>query len=206
VRGFVLGFWSTPDEEIRMTDRAHIAPLAGFQSREVSLFISQLDDQTQRLARAVADLSPDELAWQPRPGMNTIGMLITHLAIVEVWWTAHVTRQDSEEASRKVGIGFDDDGMPLKDDGLPPAALAGKDVAYFMGLLERSRRFVKDSLAGMPDSGLEAEIERTRPDGTKRIVTGRWILYHILEHFSGHFGQVLLLHHLYRVERVTAGA
>ncbi len=26
----------------------------------------------------------------------------------------------------------------------------------------------------------------------------RWVLYHMLEHFSGHYGQILLLRHLYR--------
>jgi hypothetical protein len=26
----------------------------------------------------------------------------------------------------------------------------------------------------------------------------RWVLYHMLEHFSGHYGQILLLRHQYR--------
>jgi uncharacterized damage-inducible protein DinB len=185
-------------------DRATIEPLAGFQSREAASFIAQLDDQSGRLARATRDLTPEELGWQPRPGMNTIGMLLTHLAIVEVWWTAFATDYDPEAFERTLGIGADDDGMPLAEDGTPPAGLQGKDLAYYDALLERARTFVKEQLATLSEAAMEGERERTRADGTKRVITTRWILYHILEHFAGHFGQILLLRHLYRVERVPA--
>ena len=39
-------------------------------------------------------------------------------------------------------------------------------------------------------------VVRERKDGTKRILNGRWIYYHVLEHFAGHYGQILLLKHM----------
>jgi hypothetical protein len=94
--------------------------------------------------------------------------------------------------------------MPLAEDGVAPAGLKGKDLAYYDALLLQARKFVKDQLVSLPEAEMERVIERTRDDGTKRLCTVRWILYHILEHFAGHFGQILLLRHLYRVERVPA--
>jgi len=37
-----------------------------------------------------------------------------------------------------------------------------------------------------------------RPNGALRLASPRWILYHVLEHFAGHFGQVLLVKHQMR--------
>src|SRR5262245_16884174 len=138
-------------------DRATIEPLAGFQALEAASFIAQLDDQSRRLARATRDMTPEELGWQPRPGMNTIGMLLAHLAIVEVFWTAIATEYDPQAAERALGFGFDDDGMPLAEDGTPPAGLQSKDLAYYDALLERARTFVKEQLATLPEAAMERE-------------------------------------------------
>ena len=39
---------------------------------------------------------------------------------------------------------------------------------------------------------------RTRPDGSRRLFNVRWYFYHVLEHFAGHFGQILMLKHMRR--------
>src|SRR5262245_1349337 len=63
-----------------------IEPQAGYRSQEVALLIALLDDQSALLAKDIADITPDELQWQAKPGMNTIGMLLAHMPIVEVYW------------------------------------------------------------------------------------------------------------------------
>jgi len=185
--------------------RSTMKPLPGYKSQEVALFIAQMDDQSRRLAEGTRELTPAELEWQPRPGMNTIGMLLAHIAIVEVFWTLVVLKKEPEPAiDHFLAVGADDDGMPLPEEGKPPANLSGKDLAYFDNLLARARTFLKETAAGVLDGDLEHEIVRTRPDGTKRSVDVRWYFYHILEHLSGHFGQVLLLRHLYKASVVPA--
>src|SRR2546427_9004493 len=159
----------------------------GYRSNEVGSFIAQMDDQSRRLTEATRDLTPEELEWQPKPGMNTIGMLLAHNAIVEVFWTALVLKRDEKPTGLPVlGIDFDDDGMPIPEEGKPPATLAGKDLAYFDDLLRQARAYSKESAKAVADSDLDREITRTRPDRTQRIVTVRWYFYHILEHFPGH--------------------
>ena len=176
-----------------------------YRSKEVGSFLAQMDDQTRRLTENTRDVTPEELAWQPKPGMNTIGMLLAHNAIVEVFWTLIVLKRDEKPMAEPIlGINMDDDGMPIPEEGTPPANLAGKNIAFYDDLLRKARVFLKESAKDVPDSDLEREVTRTRPDGTQRIINVRWYFYHILEHFSGHYGQVLLLRHLYKAAHVPA--
>jgi uncharacterized damage-inducible protein DinB len=187
--------------------RRSIDPLPGYRSQEISLFVSQLEDQTRRLREGLEGITPDELQWQPQPGMNTIGMLLAHLAIVEVWWTGIVVTGDEGSAILPtLGINEEADGMPLAEGAAPPAALNGKNLAFYNDLLDRARAYYVKALTPLADADLGREDTRKRPDGTERTVTMRWYLYHVLEHFSGHFGQILLLRHLYKVARVPAKA
>jgi pimeloyl-ACP methyl ester carboxylesterase len=93
-------------------------------------------------------------------------------------------------------------GMPILD---PIAAIV---VAAFIGhagyQIARATTGILSDQIVIADSDLEREITRTRPDGTQRVINVRWYFYHILEHYSGHYGQVLLLRHLYKAAHVPA--
>lgn len=64
--------------------------------RLVGSWAAGLDDQLRVLRHVVAGLGVAELEWQRALGHNTIGMLLTHLAMSEVYWlrgvAAGVTR------------------------------------------------------------------------------------------------------------------
>jgi uncharacterized damage-inducible protein DinB len=195
--------------------RHSIEPLPGFRSREVALFLAQMDDQSRRLAVDTRGLEAEGLGWQPAPGMNSIGMLLAHIAVVEVFWTRLVLENQPMpfESHDVLGIGLDDDGLPLKPDARPPAGLAGRELGFFDDLLGRARAHTKRVAATVDDQDLEREIAREHPNPetgearSGRVVTLRWTLYHVLEHEAGHYGQVLLLRHLLRAAgRERAGA
>src|SRR5689334_14103458 len=169
---------------------------AGYASQEVASFLAQLDDQLQRQKEQTRSLTPAGLEWQPAPGMNTIGMLMAHQAIVEVGWTGFgIEDLERSEIRFQEILGIGDSGVPLAPDAAPPAALAGKDLAYFDDLLDRAREHLKRVAAPVRDSDLTLMRARTRPNGEPREVEVRWTIYHLLEHFAGHFGQILLLQH-----------
>src|SRR5437773_12267807 len=109
------------------TSRAIIAPVGSPHAPEVALFLVQMDDQGRRLAEDTRGLTPEELAWQPAPGMNTIGMLLAHIAIVEVYWTSILMRIPCD-CPGVLGIGEDDEGLPLPAHGPPPAALPAQPL------------------------------------------------------------------------------
>ena len=176
-----------------------LRPAEGFRSREAASFYAQLEDQARILRESVQGMTPRELEWQPERGMNTIGMLLAHNAIVDVFWTQlailGIVETDSMPA---LGISMDDDGMPLAPDAEGPANLKGKPLAYYEDLLARGRAFVKEAWAKVSDADMDKQITRERPDGSKRLLSVRWAMYHILEHYAGHRGQIQLLRHLYR--------
>jgi len=169
------------------------------RSREAGSFIAQLDDQSQRLTEDTRTLTPAALAWQPAPGLNTIGMLLAHIAIVEVFWTqVGPLGLSAYESESVLGIGVDDDGMPLPEGALPPPNLQGKGIAYYDDLLARARAYSRGVLVGLTDADLDREVRRTRRDGTVHLSNVRWVLYHMVEHLAGHYGQINLLAHQHR--------
>jgi uncharacterized damage-inducible protein DinB len=99
---------------------------------------------------------------------------------------------------RILGIGVDDDGMPLPADGRPPALLAGRALAWYRGLHRRARAFSTRTLRAMRPADLRRVVEVQRSNGKTVRVNGRWILFHVLEHEAGHYGQALLLRHAWR--------
>jgi hypothetical protein len=126
-------------------------------------------------------------------------MLLAHNAIVDVFWTQLAILGLKETDSKPViGISMDDDGMPLAPDAEGPANLKGKPLAFYEDVLAKGRAYVKEAWSKVSDADMDKEITRERPDGSKRILSVRWAMYHIIEHYAGHRGQVQLLRHLYR--------
>ena len=106
-----------------VTRNALVIP-SGYTSQEVASFIAQLDDLLARQHDQTRKLTPADLEWQPAPGMNTIGMLMAHQAVVEVAWTGlgiEDLQRDQVRFKEILGIGNKDDGMPLPEDGAPSA-------------------------------------------------------------------------------------
>lgn len=176
---------------------------SGYRSAEAASFIGQLDDLTARLVRDLRGLSARELQWQPAPGRNSIGMLMAHLAIVEVWWLGGPSRGRTEVDFRRViGIGVDDDGMPAAPAGRHPRVLRGKPLSFYLGMLKRSRAFVRRIARGMTPRDLEKPMKRFWvSQKTDHFFNNRWVLYHVLEHLGGHYGQILLLKELMRAPK-----
>lgn len=174
----------------------------GYRNASAAEYIAQLDDLTRRMFADLKGAKKSELAWQSAPGHNTIGMLLTHLAVVEVWWLLVAHRRGTSEAlNATLGFDGDDDGMPMKPGGKPPKALANRTLKDYEKIMAHARAFVTKQSKALRDADMDALIERKRWDGKKQKVTPRWILYHVVEHFSGHYGQILLLRHQFRDQK-----
>ena len=187
---------------MNVTERDILEIPSGYRSLEAGLTMAQLDDQSARLLHDLQDITPAELEWQSRPGLNTIGMLLAHIAVVEVFWTqVGPERKSTFETESVLGIGIDDDGMPLPENGRPPTALAGRAFPFYQEMLERARGYAKAGAARLAEQDLAGMFQRTRRNGAVEELNVRWVLYHMLEHFAGHYGQILLLRHQFRDAR-----
>lgn len=161
-------------------------------------FAAQLDDQLALLRAKLHGLETRHLEWQPHPGMNSIGMLLAHLAGVDVWWISIAPHGTAESEYDNVcraiiGIALDDDGMPAGSDARHPDTLAGRSLADYLSMLDRARAASHAVLRTWSDADLESSYSFR--DG---LITREWTVYHLLEHFCGHYGQILLLLHLMR--------
>jgi hypothetical protein len=182
-------------------EQSFLAIEPGFGSKEAALLMAALDDQHALLAKDLEGITAAELEWQQKPGMNTIGMLLAHLALVEVFWTqVGPERKTQFETDSTLGLDLrTGDGMPAKPDDRPPASLAGKALPYYLDLLAKAREYANRAVMKLDDATMDSIFQRTRRyDGKTEELNMRWVLYHMLEHFSGHYGQILLLRHQYR--------
>jgi uncharacterized damage-inducible protein DinB len=176
-----------------------MSPKPGTASPIAGLFLWQLDDQSRRLSEDTRGAAPEELAWQPAPGMNTIGMLLAHIAAVEVGWLRAAVHGLDRDSIEVLGIGKREIGLPLPDDGAPPPSLACRELPYFDDLLERSRVHTRTAIAALTDADLDRRFRTpaTWEPGSEFEGTIGWALYHVLEHEAGHYGQINLLRHQY---------
>ena len=162
--------------------------------RTVAYAAAALDDQLRRLKESVDGLDVAALEWQEAPGRNTIGMLLAHMAVAEAWWIQAgsqgiADREQIDGILRGIiGIGAQDDGMPLAPDGAHPEALQGKAPSDYFSMLERARTATHVVLRSWQDEDLDVPVELRG-----RTVTRGWILYHVLEHTVAHYGQLLFL-------------
>jgi uncharacterized damage-inducible protein DinB len=170
--------------------------------RLIAVFAAQLDEQLAQFKKLVKDLSVADLEWQLFPGRTTIGQLLAHLAIVEVFWIAAAPNglypgpKCEEKYKDVLGIGGSDDGLPLAEDGIHPDALSGFTLEKYLELLDAARKEVHENLQSWKDDILDEEFEMD-----KHTFSRIWILYHVLEHFACHFGQIRLLKRLLEREK-----
>ena len=163
----------------------------------VGLMAASLDDQTRRLRETLTGLGVEHLEWQERPGRNTIGMLLAHLAGAEIGWLyiVYAGLGDDEGAQvmrERLGrdLASDRGGMPLPPDGVHPASLRGLTLDDYLELLSRARHATHERLRTWDDASLDTVLTFG-----PLTVSHRWVLYHLLEHFAAHHGQVLSLLH-----------
>jgi uncharacterized damage-inducible protein DinB len=128
------------------------------------------DDYLARSRRALAKLPPDDLWWRPHESSNSVGNLLLHLAGNARQWIASGVGGRSDVRRREAEF----------------AAQGGLDRAGALGVLEDALGEVDEVLAALDPSTL----------GELRTIQGNRVtvleaVYHVVEHFSMHTGQIL---------------
>jgi uncharacterized damage-inducible protein DinB len=175
-------------------------PRAPTLSPMVGLMVAELDDQLRRMHAFLEGWTTTHLQWQAKPGRNTAGMLLAHLAIVELVWM-HLASGGSRETREArvratLGIGLEADGIPIAPGGRHAPALEGRPVEDYLRWLDRARAATRGIAASWSDADLDRTFEAHGHQFSRA-----WVLYHLLEHFAAHFGQIALLGHMMRDNR-----
>lgn len=135
-------------------------------------------DYLTKIERALAELTDAQVWWRPNAGSNSIGNLMLHLAGNVGQWMVGV-RGAPDQRVRAAEFSA--------TDTLSKAAL----LAQLTETVESAER-VLDGLAAALANGDEGELERLiEPQGFPQTVFDA--IFHVVEHFSYHTGQIVLL-------------
>ncbi|MBK6308126.1 MAG: DUF1572 family protein [Gemmatimonadetes bacterium] len=129
-----------------------------------------------KIRSAVLALPAERLWFRPDPASNSAGNLVLHLAGNVRQWVVS-------------GIGGGPD-VRQRDEEF--AAAGGMDAAELLEHLEKALSEVDAVLARLTSPSL-GEVRRIQG----RETTVFSALYHVVEHFGGHTGQIILLAKLY---------
>lgn len=130
------------------------------------------DDYLPKIAAAVERLSEEDLWWKPNQSSNSAANLLLHLAGNLRQWV--VSSLGGEADRRQRDLEFSPVDRPTRAELLERLADAVNDAHRVIGTLD------------------EDNLRRERMIQA-RTVTGLEALYHAVEHFSMHTGQILYI-------------
>ena len=126
---------------------------------------------------AVKGLSQEAVDWAPGPEMNSMGVLLAHMAGSEKYWLGEVVAAAGSERDRAAE--FATQGVPLE---------------ALLARLEDSLRFCRGVLAGLKIADLPAP--RISPRDGRQVTVG-WALAHGLQHIGQHCGHLQVTRQFY---------
>jgi uncharacterized damage-inducible protein DinB len=144
---------------------------------EIHVYLERLRDLRAQVLRTLDGLDADALNWQPLPNeTNSLFVLATHCIGSERGWFGSV-------------LG----GAPPTRDRAAEFRARGEDLAALRAAYAESARFTWEILAPLTAGDLDA----TRQHDHYGMVTVRWIILHVIEHYSEHLGQAQLTRQLW---------
>jgi uncharacterized damage-inducible protein DinB len=127
------------------------------------------DEYSPKILSCLEKLSEDDVWWSPNPASNSVGNLILHLCGTARQWIVASIEGHHDIRIRSAEF----------------AAEGGFDKAMLSALLTTTLRDVDAVLASLP---LEALKESRQVQGFEMTVMQA--IYHVVEHFAGHTGQI----------------
>ncbi len=156
---------------------------------EIGTLLWMLEDGRGRLKEGLAGIEAARegaiLHWSPRPGVNSIGTLLYHIAAVETDWLFEEALADYTPAAP---VAWPDALLPhdMRDQQGELTRVPHEALAAHLGRLDAIRAILLDAFKGM------SLVEFRRPRRLERYdVTPEWVLHHLIQHEAEHRGQIL---------------
>lgn len=134
------------------------------------------DGYQTSLVRAVAPLTPEQLAWRPAPQLRSVGELAEHISFGRIGWFEKMGAPGSAELARRV----------------PPVGSLAGDAARLVHWLTVSWDMIAATLEQWQVSDLATTYNHTYW-GKTYAVSRQWTIWRILTHDVHHGGQLSTL-------------
>ncbi len=144
------------------------------QQLSLSIFYKGWDVYQHQLVKAIAPLTPEQLALRSSPQNWSVGMLAAHIVATRVWWFQ--TRMSEGSADLAPLETWDQNEAPVR----PAAELVEG--------LEKTWIMIQDAL----DRWTPADLDTIFPSiGEGTVARSRqYIIWHVLEHDIHHSGEL----------------
>lgn len=159
----------------------------------IAMLLAQMQDVRGDLLAQAERWDDSELDRPVVPGFMNPGALLLHIAEAESWWTRIVLAGQGEgdppslPADALQPFVLDEEGEPVAGE---------RPLVDYLGVLETTRNFTRDLLAGLDAESLGTEYAFRAQDGQDYAFTLEWVLHHLVEHEAHHRGQLALMRRL----------
>ncbi len=156
----------------------------------IDYLLGIIDDARVTTLQQIAGLSAEQLDWQFKPGWNSIGALLSHIAAIEHYFRIEfVEKRPLTAAENEHWAAALDMGERL------PELLKGEPASYYIELLNESRRQMLVSLANVTFDDMAERRSEYDPENGCNLA---WALYHMAEDEVHHRGQITIIKKLYQ--------
>ena len=148
---------------------------------EIGTYLERITELRGKVWTNLDGLTPEALNWTPLPqDTNSLIVLATHSIGAEHGWIGEVIGHEPETRIRAAEFHAQ------------ASALEALQDRY-----EAVARETEHVLAGLTASDLDTTRDSKRRYG---VVTVRWIILHVIEHYAEHEGQMSLTRQLYQAK------
>lgn len=145
------------------------------QATSLTMFYQGWDVYQQELNKAIAPLSPEQLALRATPHLRSILEIATHIIAVRARWFHDLMGEGNEDIASIAG--WDRAGAP---------ALSAREL---VNGFEKTWQVIQGALARWTPADLEYIFEGTH-DGEEYRFSRQWVLWHVIEHDLHHGGEL----------------
>jgi uncharacterized damage-inducible protein DinB len=137
----------------------------------LDIFYQGWEVYQEQLTKAIAPLSPDQLALQAAPHLRSIGVLAAHIISARVWWFHNILGEGNADLAPMVD--WDEDDAP------------SRTASELVSGLEATWHMIDDALHRWTPADLEQRFQRR-----ETTVSRQWIIWHVIEHDLHHGGEL----------------
>lgn len=174
------------DRERLVLEPAGAEPLVG-------LLLAELEEARGRTMRELVTVTDDMVGWRPPLGLDSIGQVLYHMALIEADWLLSEILELSED--RWPAWMADEFPIDVRDTAGRLSEVPAESLQRAIERLDRVRRVVLDEVGSMSDAELKRPRSLPRYD-----VNPAWVLHHLLQHEAEHRAHVALVRDLYRTQ------
>jgi uncharacterized damage-inducible protein DinB len=118
----------------------------------------------------ISGMTEAELGWSPAEGMNSMAVLIAHIAGAERYWIGDVVMGETSNRDRDQEF-----------------TTSGKSEEVLSGMLDSALGYCREAFGRLTRNQL-AEVRTSPRDGREYSVA--WSIAHVLEHTALHLGHL----------------